>query len=225
MSDPKLKIGLLGATGLVGSEILSCLVADDRVAEVVVYARQPSPTTSSKKVRWISTEFSAEDFGQFQGCDAVMSALGTTIKKAGSKSAFRTIDFDLNIRAATAAKNLACKKFCLVSSQGADAVSAFFYMRTKGEVEGAVASFGFESCVIGRPSLLLGDRRETRFLESASQSLFKKFPWAQMPKLFGQFEPIEAADVALAMVRLALQQQSKRVTIVEAAELRQIAKS
>jgi len=91
--------------------------------------------------------------------DAVVCALGTTIRKAGSEEAFRAVDFDLVLALATAAKEAAVANFVLVSSAGADAHAKAFYLRVKGEIETAVTKLRLRRLDILRPGLLRGSRR------------------------------------------------------------------
>jgi uncharacterized protein YbjT (DUF2867 family) len=90
--------------------------------------------------------------------DDVYVALGTTIKVAGSRAAFRQVDFDFVVDTARAARAAGATRLAVVSAMGADARSRVFYNRVKGEMEAAIAQLGYESVVIARPSLLLGDR-------------------------------------------------------------------
>ena len=91
--------------------------------------------------------------------DAAISTLGTTLKAAGSRAAFRAVDFDMVVDFARAAREAGARRMIAVSSVGADAGARAFYLRTKGEMEAALARLGFERLDILRPGLLLGDRR------------------------------------------------------------------
>jgi hypothetical protein len=98
------------------------------------------------------------DFAALPPLDEVYLALGTTIKAAGSQSAFRAVDFDANLAVARAALATGARRAGLVSAMGADAKSRVFYNRVKGEIEEALAQFPFDGLIIARPSLLTGDR-------------------------------------------------------------------
>ena len=96
--------------------------------------------------------------GELPLCDHLYLCLGTTIKTAGSKEAFRRVDFDYCVGIAKLAINTGTSVVSLVSSVGADASSSNFYLRTKGEVEEAIRTLGFSTLNIYRPGLLLGKR-------------------------------------------------------------------
>jgi uncharacterized protein YbjT (DUF2867 family) len=145
---------LAGATGLVGREILKGLLADDSVTAVHALGRRalsPQPKLISNVV-----DFTA--LPPLPPIDEAYLALGTTIKVAGSQAAFRAVDFDANLAVARAAKAAGARRIGLVSAMGADAHSRIFYSRVKGELEEALAALNFESLVIARPSMLVGDR-------------------------------------------------------------------
>ena len=135
----------------------------------------------------------------------IYCALGTTIKKAGSQSKFREVDFQYPLNLARAAKSTGALQFLLVSSVGANAHTRNFYLRTKGELEQALVDEHFGSLQIFRPSILVGARSERRPGERFGIALGRLIA----PLMVGswrKFRPIEASTVARAMVRAALQQ-------------------
>ncbi len=146
-----------GATGLVGGHVLRRLLADDAVSRVIAPTRRALPPHPKLDNPLITTGWPA-----LSGVDEAYGCLGTTRKIAGSDEAFRAVDFDLAVAFARAAKAGGAKRFGLVSSLGADASSMHLYPRVKGEAENAVAGLGFETVVIARPSLLLGERSTPR---------------------------------------------------------------
>jgi uncharacterized protein YbjT (DUF2867 family) len=115
------------------------------------------------------------------------------------------------VAAARAAKASGSGQFLLVTALGADATSSIFYNRVKGEVEEAVASVGLRALHVFRPSLLLGDRAEFRFGERVAQVVSRALPFVYSGPL-ARYRPIEARDVALAMVAAALAGESGRHT-------------
>ena len=146
------RVVLAGATGLVGQSILAGLLADATVGEVHVVARRAS-LISHAKLRAHVVDFT--DLPVFPAVDEVYLALGTTIKVAGSQSAFRAVDLDANLAVARAARAAGATRAGLVSAMGADARSSVFYNRVKGELEDALLALGFDALVVARPSLLL----------------------------------------------------------------------
>jgi uncharacterized protein YbjT (DUF2867 family) len=125
--------------------------------------------------------------------------LGTTIKKAGSQTAFRKIDYQIVVDFASLAAKNGVKRFSVVSSLGSKLDSSNFYLRTKGEMEKAIASLSFESIYIFRPSLLLGERQETRTGEKIAEFLFKIIGFVFVGKL-KRYKPVQGATVAKAMI-------------------------
>ncbi len=136
------------------------------------------------------------------GADDVFCALGTTIKKAGSQAAFRKVDYDAIVNLARASVEAGAKRFVLVSSIGADPKSGNFYLRVKGETEQAVALLPFEAVHIMRPSLLLGERRESRTGERLAQKIMPMLNHVLLGPL-RQYRAIPAETVARAMVHVA----------------------
>jgi len=207
------RVLLAGATGLVGSEILRGLVADDDVAEVHVLARRPlDPALVAPKVREIVVDFDALDaHPAWSRVDQVLCALGTTIRQAGSQAAFRRVDFDYPLAVARLAHTQGARHFLLVSVVGADARSRVFYNRVKGELEDAVRGVGYPALTIARPSFLLGPRKELRLGELLMKRLARLFP--------APWKPVDARRVASALVRAA-RADEPGVSILENVALR-----
>jgi uncharacterized protein YbjT (DUF2867 family) len=191
------KVLLAGATGLVGREILRLLLRDKTVGEVQVLGRREPgvlhPKMSSRVV----------DFRQLPALapvDEVFLALGTTIGVAGSRQAFRAVDFDANLAVAQAGMAAGARRVALVSVMNADATSRFFYTRTKGELEAALAGLPLEALVIARPSLLLGDRAA---LKQPPRLVEKLSIWVSRviaPVLPRDYQPVGADAVARALL-------------------------
>lgn len=150
------RVILAGATGLVGGHLLKGLLDDASVAEVQVLSRRPL-AQSHAKLRNQVVDFSV--LPTLSAADEVYLALGTTIKVAGSREAFRAVDYEANLAVARAAVAAGARRIGLVSAMGADARSRVFYSRVKGELEDAILALRADTTVIVRPSLLLGDRR------------------------------------------------------------------
>lgn len=187
-------VWLVGATGLVGRETLTMLLACQTVASVVTWTRRAVGLEHSKLVEHVVDLDDLESATQGQRADAAVCCLGTTMKVAGSKEAFRRVDYDYPLAFAHAAKRAGAKKFVIVTALGADEKSFVFYNRVKGEVEQALRGIGFESLAIARPSLLLGERKENRLGERLFAPVSKLLP--------ARYRGIEARVVARALVRL-----------------------
>lgn len=190
-------VALAGATGLVGRSILEGLLADRTVTAVHALGRRELGIAHFKLTSHV-VDFTA--LPPLPPLDEVYLALGTTIKVAGSQSAFRAVDFDANLAVARAALAVGAQRAGLVSAMGADAKSRIFYNRVKGELEEALTQFPFAGLVIARPSLLTGDRealgQAERPAEKVSMAVGKVF----RPLIPANYRPIAAADVAQALL-------------------------
>ena len=189
---------LIGASGLIGNEILSFLTQDDFYKEIRVITRR-SLQIDHPKVKEMIINFEDEHaYSQsLLGVNHVFCAIGTTTKKVnGDKSAYRKIDYDIPVNAAKLSFDLGISHFSLVSSIGANDQSSNFYLQLKGEVEKEISLFAIPSIAIYRPSMLLGDRKEFRFGEVVSKYIFVPLSFL-VP---AHYKPIQAKVVAKAMV-------------------------
>lgn len=164
-NPPALRLLLVGATGAVGQQVLALALADSRVAHTVAITRRP--LAAQPGLTNIVGDFDtlAPDHDGWRA-DAVICTLGTTIKVAGSQEAFAKVDRDWPVKVARLAHAQGATRYALTSAVGANARSANFYLRTKGEVEEAVSAVGFASVTIARPSLIDARRSEVRRGES-----------------------------------------------------------
>lgn len=209
---------LAGGTGLVGRALLRRLLADPQVATVHALARRVVPDwpAMNNKLRPLQVDFAA--LPPLPPCDEAYLALGTTLRQAGSREAFRAVDFDAVLATARAARAAGARRLLVVSSVGADARSPAFYARVKGEAEDALRTLGFEHLVIARPSLLLGAREALGQASRPAEALAQRClsPFAQwMP---ARLRPIAADTVAAALIAAA-RRAGQGVEVLEAAEL------
>jgi uncharacterized protein YbjT (DUF2867 family) len=145
--------------------------------------------------------------------DEVYLALGTTIKVAGSQSAFRAVDFDANLAVARAARAAGATRLGLVSAMGAATGSSIFYNRVKGDLEQALYSLGFETLVIARPSFLAGDREALGQPARAGEKLALRVSELLRGLIPANYRSIAAADVAQALLREVPKAQGRRVMV------------
>ena len=160
---------VIGSTGLIGKKLIFELAKKD--SEVIAISRR-SISNLPENVTLLNLNF--DDFlenGSVPSCDHIYICLGTTIKKAGSQSEFKKVDFDYSVSFARKAREAGATKISLVSSVGANPYAKNFYLKIKGEVEEEIKKIDFQSINIFRPSLLLGHREEGRFLEKIGQNL------------------------------------------------------
>lgn len=193
---------LAGATGLIGSQLLLLLLASERYAKVIVVGRKAVPTIHPKLVQVVTELDQLDEMRLKLIADDVYCCLGTTMKQAGSKEAFFKVDFLYVVQlAALTASNFAAQ-FMVVSSMGADADSAIYYNRVKGEMEAAVRQTPFRAIHIFRPSLLLGERAQPRLGERlGAVALQLASPLLRGPLL--KYRPVAGATVAAAMLHAA----------------------
>lgn len=209
--SPGRSVLLAGATGLVGAEVLRQLVADRSVTRIVVIGRRPiasaDPRVSSTTVDFDRLDANPALFA----VDQIISALGTTIKQAGSEQAFRRVDFDYPLAMARLGLRQGARHFLVVSSLGANPESRLFYNRVKGELEEQLRSLGYRSVTIVRPSLLLGKRDEFRLLERVGMVIGEIVP--------GRYRPVQASAVAESLVDAA-RTDAPGLHIIESEEIR-----
>jgi len=163
------RICLVGASGLVGSAVIEESIGRSDV-RIIGVARREVPLPKGARLDILvgsTTEWPA--LIEAAHADVLVCALGTTRKAAGSDEAFRSVDHDLVLETAEAARMAGIDRMILVSSVGADPQSGNLYLRTKGEVETALGQLGFARLDVLRPGLLRGKRAEDRPLEWAGQ--------------------------------------------------------
>jgi uncharacterized protein YbjT (DUF2867 family) len=174
-----------GGTGLVGGHLISELLLRGVAVHALGRRKPPHPGIG---------------FGPLEGpaptASLAFCALGTTIKKAGSREAFRAVDFDAVLAFARLAKESGARGFGLVSSSGGNSSSPFFYLRVKGQAEEAVSALDFPALVISKPGLLLGQRAESRPAERLAQAAAPFLSFLLPPA----YRPVEARAVAAALV-------------------------
>lgn len=193
---------VIGATGLVGSTLVKQICENPNYSKVVLLLRKPLIISHSKVIQEV-IDFDKLDVSKIVG-DDLFCAMGTTLAKAGSKENQYKIDCTYPYEVGKIAKINGVKQYILVSSVGANVESSNFYLRTKGDLEKKIESLDFQNFVSIRPSMLLGDREESRLGEKIGKVLSNLLS----PLLFGslsKYHGIEAADVAKAMQRFANQ--------------------
>lgn len=193
-----LRLLLLGATGAVGREVLAQALADTRVAQVIAPTRRP--LAAHEKLLNPVTDFTPLTAAPWWQADAVVCALGTTIKVAGSQPAFAAVDRDLVIDTARLARQAGATRLALNSSLGASH-HGNFYLRTKAQAEDGVRALGYPSLTIVRPSLIAAERAAVRPGEVAGLWVSRVLG----PLVPRRYRPVAAARIARALLEAALQ--------------------
>ena len=204
---------VIGASGLVGRHLVDILISSGQYSTIYQVVRK-QPKVDNKKSNNPSNQpldhnplknIVVPDFANLEqaladldltGADA-FSTLGTTRKQAGSKEAFRQVDFNYNLNFAALVKQHGANHFLLLSATGADADSMIFYNQVKGELEQAVEQLNFEQLSFFQPSLLIGEHQDQRLLEGIGQQIFG-LAKRVVPETWA-YRPIEAERVAKAM--------------------------
>lgn len=190
---------VLGATGLIGGECVRQALGSEIYSEVIVFGRRKLSLAHSRLTQVVGPL--SDSHKLLKECKAtdVYCCLGTTIKKAKTKSAFKTIDYQYPVEIAEIMRKNGAEHFCVVSAAGANPHSHFFYNKVKGELEKSLESLDYPYLTIMRPSLLTGERDEYRLGESigaAVGALIKPL----MKGALLEISPVEAVKVAQVMV-------------------------
>ncbi|WP_070786680.1 NAD(P)H-binding protein [Flavobacterium crassostreae] len=198
---------IIGSTGLVGAALLQNLLNNKAYEKVICFNRA---TTNIQHPKYSEVIVDFEQPETYQNSiigDDFFCTIGTTISKAGSKEAFKKVDFEYPKQFATLASKNGINHFLLISSLGADSDSNNFYLKTKGEIEDFLKTTAFKRVSILRPSLLLGDRNEFRFGEKIGGFLMKTFSFLFLGKL-KIYKPIQSTTVAKALEQIAQKETS-----------------
>ena len=206
---------VIGATGLVGNELVHQLLDDDRFGTVLIFVRRSTGIQHVKLKEYLVNFDHPGEWKHLVKGDVLFSALGTTIKKAGSKEGQYKIDHNYQYHFAKAAAENQVPVYVLVSSAMASERSRMFYTRMKGELERDVKLLPFQHIHIMQPGMLEGDRKEKRTGEIIGLFVLKlinKLGIALKQK------PVPASVVAKAMINVSFK-KDKRVSIYALTEV------
>jgi uncharacterized protein YbjT (DUF2867 family) len=206
---------VIGATGLVGRELVNQLLQNPEIEKVRIFVRREFNGLHPKLEQHIVDFDNDASWKPFLGGDILFSSMGTTLKQSGSKANQYKIDYTYQYRFAEEASLAGIPVYVLVSSAGASSKSMIFYSRIKGELDDAVQKLPFQKVIIIRPSILAGNREKRRAVEEQSirvMGLISKF-------LFKKYRPVPAATVAKAMIRGALGESAVNHSIVNPGEV------
>lgn len=208
---------LVGATGLIGHDLLIKLLADDRFSEVLVISRNALEMEHPRLEQLVINFDDLNNYAKEITGDIVFCCLGSTIKKTPDLAVYRKIDYLYPLEVANLAFANGAIQYHLISAMGADVSSRLFYSRTKGELERDLQKIPFESIHIYRPALLDGNRKEERKAEHFMIGLFRFIN----PLLIGplkKYRSIKIEKIADAMLSKA-RGNEKGVHIYESDEI------
>ncbi|PKV75259.1 NAD(P)H-binding protein [Pontibacter ramchanderi] len=195
---------VIGATGLVGRQLVQQLLTDNRFNKVIVFGRRSFGIANPKLEEHLIDFDKPEDWQHLVQGDVFFSTLGTTLKQAGGQNEQYKVDYHYQYKFAEAAAQNGVPAYVLVSSSGASKDSLIFYSRMKGTLEEAVKKLGFQSITIIQPGLLHGDRKEVRFGEEMA---YKVMHFFDKIGIAGKYKPYEDTVVARAMINAGIAAQ------------------
>lgn len=210
---------ILGATGLTGSILLEKLIDDDSFERIKLFSRNSTGESNPKVEEHLVDLFQLEKYSNDFTADVVFCCVGTTKAKTPNKETYRKIDYGIPVTAAKLAKKNGIKTFIVISALGANENSGVFYNKTKGEMQQDVLNQNIEKTYILQPSLIVGDRIESRFGENSAEIFMKVFGFL-VPK---KYKVIKAETIAEAMHILAKEGYSQKIITSE--KIKEIAKT
>ena len=200
------KAVIAGASGLIGGELLQIILQEDYYQEVLILVRKEIPVQHKKLVQLIIDFDNLDQYQQSINGHALFCCLGSTKRKTPDLSIYSKIDHDYPVKLAQIAKKNNVLHFHLVSAIGADSSSANFYIKMKGQTEKDIQAISIKSLHIYQPSLLTGNRKEKRLLESIATVMMKIIDPLLIGKL-RKYRRISAKSVAQAMYKQSLNQE------------------
>lgn len=190
---------IIGASGLIGSNLTRVLLSDNRIKEVVVLVRKPLSIQDSKLSQYVIDFDDEQSYSKYIFADVFYCCIGTTKQKTPNVDLYRRIDLEYPSNFARIAKANGVEQFHLISALGADSQSLIMYNKLKGELEDNIKLLKFSTLCIYRPSLLVGSRQESRPVEDIAGAFMRVFnPLLRGP--LKKYRSIKATTVANAMV-------------------------
>ena len=202
---------VIGATGLIGKQLVKQLLEDDLYSEVKIFVRRPTGISNPKIKEFVINFDELDKYQSDLTGDILFSVLGTTLKTAGTTAAQYMVDYGYQFKTASLASANGVNKYVLLSSIGASKDSKMFYPQMKGQLDHDVQDLKFEQISILRPSMLEGNREEFRWAEKIFTPIIKA---AVLVPCWKKYRPIKDVTVARAMLN-AVHQNDSAFTIYE----------
>ena len=193
---------VIGATGLVGHELVNQLLESSEFEKVRIFVRRKTAWNHPKLEEQLIDFDQPKSWEHLVHGDVLFSILGTTIKTAKTKENQYRVDFTYQYEFAKAAAENGVSTYILVSSMGANPKSSVFYSRIKGELEVAVAKLNFRKLLIFRPSILDGNRQEKRSGEKVGLAISRFLTRFFLKK----YRPTPVNILASRIIKLSLDQ-------------------
>ena len=202
---------VLGATGLTGGILVDKLLADDAITEIRLFSRSASERGNPKIKEYLIDLFELENSAANFKADIVFCCIGTTKAKTPDKEMYRKIDYGIPVAASELCKKNGISTFILISAMGADPKSKVFYNKTKGEMERDVLLNEIPKTYILHPSLIGGNRSETRIGERFAKRMMGTLGFL-IPKKYKMIHP---ESIAKAMLWLSKNDFSEKIITSE----------
>lgn len=205
---------IAGSTGLVGAELLTMLLESEKYDKVYSLVRKPTGKQNPKLTELlVDFDELKNSLSSITVVNDVYCCLGTTMKVARSKEAFRKVEFLYPLFLAEWAVEKKANQFLMISAMGANPKSSIYYNRIKGEIENEISALPISSIAFFRPSLLFGYRKEKRIGEKIAVTIFKALSFLFVG-LLKNYKGIEASQVAKAMIERAFKQKTGKEIIL-----------
>ena len=192
---------IIGATGLTGKHITRCLLETDDYSQVIVFTRRALDFEHEKLRNHVVNFDQIDDWSQLIQGDDIFSAMGTTLKQAGSKEAQYKVDYSYQAGVIEAAAANHVKRLFLISAPNANEKSTVFYSRIKGELDRFVSGLGFATLVLFKPSIIKGERVDQRVGEKIGGLFLNATSW--IPAM-SKWRPISGEQLGSAVVNCAI---------------------
>jgi uncharacterized protein YbjT (DUF2867 family) len=208
---------IIGATGLVGKNLVLKLMDNDDIEKIRIFVRNPTEFVSSKLEEIVTDFDNISNYKDLIVGDILFSCLGTTLKQAGSKEKQKLVDYNYQLEFAEIAMKNGVENYMLVSSTGADENSFLFYNKIKGELEVAIKKLNFKKVTILQPSVLKGSRNNNRIGEQIGAFVIDNL--STILGFLKKYRSITGKQVANAMIHFYKNPTKDSVSIYKLDEL------
>jgi uncharacterized protein YbjT (DUF2867 family) len=215
------KVVLIGATGLIGSELLKDLIASDQISEILSISRKPLDTVHDKLTELTINFEDLEMYSEEIKGDIIYSCLGTTRNETPDEELYKKIDFYYPLKLAVIALKNRASQLHIVSSLGADAGASNSYLKLKGELEAEIIKLKYKSIHIYQPSFLTGKRQQKRTADKILTPLMRLIDSIMLGPL-RKYRSIAATTVSKAMLNQSLK-SLKGIFIYPSIEIQKLA--